>query len=302
VPGISSAEAAPNYAGIPLTHWNYCSSYTVVTGHEDPAREESRLDWARIAQTPGTLVVLMGLKRLRQIIGLLLVHGRLPDTPVALIRWATTSRQQVLEGTLATIADQAERAKLAPPVVAVIGEVVKLRSKLNWFEKRPLFGQRMVVTQACGQAGAFRQLLRKRGAEVMEVPAMRFTPPTDPQPLRQILARLSEYDWILFSSPTSVTAFFDAFFAVHGDWRKLGSARLGAYGPQTAVKLQELHLQVEAIPTQHRGPQIAEALTLKGPIKGQRILLLRPERASRNVPRFLAEQGPSWMTLPPTAP
>jgi len=180
VPGVSSAEAAPNYAGIPLTHRDYCSSYTVVTGHEDPARDEARLDWARLAQIPGTLVVLMGLKRLRQITERLLAHWRSPETPVALIRWGTTGRQHVLDGTLADIADQAARSQLAPPVVIVIGEVVKLRARLNWFEKRPLFGQRVVVTQALAQAGELSQLLRARGADVREVPAMRFTAPADP--------------------------------------------------------------------------------------------------------------------------
>jgi uroporphyrinogen III methyltransferase / synthase len=234
---------------------------------------------------------LMGLKNLRAITRLLVEHGRKPETPAALIRWGTTGRQQVLEGALATIADKAEEAKLLPPVVTVIGDVVKLRSKLSWFGRRPLAGQRVVVTQPREQAGELCQLLRARGADVMEVPAMRITEPADRQPLLQALARLNRYDWIILSSPASVTAFFDSFFKIHGDWRDLGRARLGAYGPQTAAKLRELHLRVDAIPEEHVGRSIGEALCGKGSIKGHSILLLRPERASPRVPEHLRAMG-----------
>jgi uroporphyrinogen III methyltransferase / synthase len=291
VPGVSSAEAASNYAGIPLTHRDYCSSYTVVTGHEDPDRDEARLDWARLAQIPGTLVVLMGFKRLHQIAELLRAHGRPPETPVALIRWGTTGRQQVLTGTLADIADQAAHAQLKPPVVIVIGEVVKLRAKLNWFEKCSLFGRRVAVTQPRAQTDGLAQLLRTRGADVLEVPAMRFVAPADPVPLGQALAGLRHYDWIIFSSPTSIQAFFDGFFAVGADWRELGNARLAAYGLQTAAKLREYNLRVDAVPTEHLGPPMAEALALHGSIQGRRILLLRPESASQEIPRHLRAQG-----------
>jgi uroporphyrinogen III methyltransferase / synthase len=291
VSGVSSAEAAPNYAGIPLTHRKYCSSYTVVTGHEDPTRKESRLEWASLARVPGTLVILMGLKNLASITRLLVEHGRPPGTPAALIQWGTTGRQKVLEGTLATIAEAASQAQLAPPVVAVIGEVVRLRSSLNWFEKRPLLGQRIVVTQPREQAAELTRLLRARGADLMEVPAMKFDAPADPQPLLQALARLDAYDWIVFSSPVSVTSFFRFFFEIHQDWRALGRARLGAYGPKTAAKLEELRLRVDAIPEEHLGPSIAEALMKTGSIAGRSILLLRPERASQEVPRHLEVRG-----------
>lgn len=291
VPGVSSAEAVPNYAGIPLTHREICSSYTVVTGHEDPTRPESRVAWDRLAQVPGTLVILMGLTRLRQITELLLRHGRSTTTPVALIRWGTTGRQQVVEGSLATIAQVAEQAKLTPPVLTIIGEVVALRSKLNWFGKRPLLGQRIVVTQPRSQAGELTHRLRAAAAEVLEVPAMRYVAPTDPRPLHDCLEPAQPWDWIVFSSPVSVEFFFGAFFGVHHDWRALGPARLGAYGPQTAAKLKELHLRVEATPTEHLGPQIVAALSSTHDLKGQRVLLLRPERASPKVPRCLEEHG-----------
>jgi uroporphyrinogen III methyltransferase/synthase len=291
VPGVSSAVAVPNYAGIPLTHRGYCSCYTVVTGHESLSGDKAPLDWARLARIPGTLVVLMGVKRLRGIAGSLLAHGRSPDTPVALIRWGTTGRQQVLQGTLATIADAAERARFAPPAIAVIGEVVKLRPKLTWFEKRPLLGQRIVVTQPRGQAAELCRLLRGNGAEVMEIPAMRFAEATDRQPLLRSLENLNTYDWIILSSPTSVDFFFAEFFKRHTDWRDLGPAHLGAYGPQTAARLKALHLRVDATPQEHVGSSIAAALCQAGPLQGRRVLLLRPEGAGPKVPDCLRAMG-----------
>jgi len=293
VPGVSSVEAASNYAGIPLTHRDYCSSYTVVTGHEDATKPESRVPWDLLARLPGTLVILMGLKRLRLITGLLLQHGRDGQTPVALIRWGTTGHQEVLEGTLDTIAEKAERAGLQPPVITVIGDVVRLRSKLDWFGKRPLFGQRIVVTLPFEIAAPLVRPLRERGAEVMEVPAMRHVTPTDSRPLQEALANLKEYDWLLFSSPKSVSMFFEAFFKVHADWRDLGSVRIAAYGPQTAEALKALHLRVDAIAAEHLGPEIAEALSKHGSIAGQKMLLLRPLGSSLKVPEFMATLGMS---------
>ncbi len=157
VPGISSVVAAGNYAGIPITHRDHCSSFTVLTGHEDPTKEASNLDWARLAKDSGTKVVLMGVERIRQIAGQLVANGTDTRTPVAMIRWGTTGRQQVIEGTLATIADIAEKADFAAPAVTIIGGVVSLRQKLNWFEHRPLFGQRVVVTRTREQATSFRR-------------------------------------------------------------------------------------------------------------------------------------------------
>ncbi|HZQ45820.1 MAG TPA: uroporphyrinogen-III C-methyltransferase, partial [Verrucomicrobiae bacterium] len=132
VPGISSTVAGPNYAGIPITHREHCSSYTVITGHEDPEKDETSIDWAQVAKIPGTKVVLMGVKRIREISGNLIAHGMSPETPVAMVRWGTTGRQQSIDGTLATIADVVEKSKFTAPAVTVIGDVVKLRKKLNW--------------------------------------------------------------------------------------------------------------------------------------------------------------------------
>src|SRR5438876_1196510 len=166
VPGVSSFVAVPNYAGVPLTHRDFCSKLTLITGHEDPAKEASSIDWVQVARTPGTKVVMMGTDRIGQIAEMLVAHGTPAETPIAMVRWGTTGRQQSIEGTLATIADVAAREKIAPPTVAVIGEVVKLRSKLNWFERRPLFGKRIVVTRARGNARSqLTRQLREQGAE-----------------------------------------------------------------------------------------------------------------------------------------
>ncbi len=176
VPGISSVIAAANYAGIPITHRDHCSSFTVITGHEDPTKDESCIDWPEMAKNPGTKVVLMGVQRLREIAGKLITHGLAASTPVALVSWGTTGRQKSIEGTLATIADVAEAAHFQPPAVTIIGEVVKLRGKLNWFEKRPLFGQRIVVTRTREQASQLSRQLRELSAEVLEIPTIKIVP------------------------------------------------------------------------------------------------------------------------------
>src|SRR5512133_1235254 len=179
VPGVSSFVAVPNYAGVPLTHRDFCSKLTLITGHEDPAKEPASVNWEQVAKAPGTKVIMMGTDSIGQIAETLIGHGMEPATPVALVRWGTTGRQQSIEGTLANIATVAAEAKIGPPTVAVIGEVVTLRQKLNWFEKRPLFKQRVVVTRAREQAGHISRRLRELGAEVLEIPVISFAPPTD---------------------------------------------------------------------------------------------------------------------------
>ena len=291
VPGVSSAVAAPAYAGIPLTHRDYTSSYTVVTGHETPDRPESHVDWGRLAATPGTLVILMGLTQLRRIAGELIAHGRPPGTPVAVIRWGTTGRQQSWEGTLATIADLTEQARVHPPAVIVVGEVVKLRAQLNWFEKRPLLGQRIVVTRARGQAAALTAPLRHLGADVLEIPAIRFGLPLERQALVEALTALNSYDWIVFTSANGVTAFFELFFQGFQDMRDLGGSRIAAVGPGTAARLKELHLQVDVVPTHFAAGHVAAAMEKFESIVNRKILLLRAEQATSELPKLLENLG-----------
>ena len=291
VPGVSSVVAAPNYAGVPLTHREHCSSFTVITGHEDSKKDASSVDWRQIARTPGTKVVMMGAERIGEIAEQLVAHGMSPDTPVAMVRWGTLGRQQSLEGTLATIAGLAADAKLSAPAVAVIGEVVRLRSKLNWFERRSLFGRRIVVTRTREQASQLAGQLLERGAEVLEVPTIKIIPPKNQEAIAETLSGLNAYDWLVFTSPNGVTAFFDFFFKKFQDMRDIGGVRIAAVGPATAAKLRHLHLQVDLMPEEYLATKIVDAMANYESIENLRILLLRAEAANPELPKLLEEKG-----------
>jgi uroporphyrinogen III methyltransferase/synthase len=291
VPGVSSVVAAPNYAGIPLTHRDHCSSFTVFTGHEDPDDAKTALRHDQIAKIPGTKVVLMGTEKLSDWTQSLIQHGMSPETPVAMIRWGTTGRQQTVTGTLATIAGLAVEKKLSPPVLTIIGDVVKLRGKLNWFEKRPLFGRRVVVTRRSEQAGGFAQRLTELGADVLEIPTIKITQPKETDAIVDALLGLNAYDWLVFTSMNGVTAFFDIFFRRFQDMRDIGGVRIAAVGPATAAKLRELHLQVDLTPDEFTGKKIAAAFAKFQSIENLKMCLLRAEVANPDLPKALEELG-----------
>ena len=291
VPGVSSVVAAPNYAGIPLTHRGHCSSFTVFTGHEDPDDAETALRHDQIAKIPGTKVVLMGTEKLSDWTRSLIAHGMSPETPVAMVRWGTTGRQQTVTGTLATITGLAVEKKLSPPVLTIIGDVVKLRGKLNWFEKRPLFGRRIVVTRRSEQAGSFAQRLTELGADVLEVPTIKITRPKETDAIVDALLGLNAYDWLVFTSANGVTAFFDIFFRRFQDMRDIGGVRIAAVGPATAAKLRELHLQVDLTPDEFTGKKIAAAFAKFQTIENLKMCLLRAEVANPDLPKALEELG-----------
>lgn len=291
VPGISSTVAGPNYAGIPVTHRDHCSSYTVITGHEDPAKELSSIDWAQVAKTSGTKVVLMGVSRIREIASKLVENGLDASTPVAMVRWGTTGRQQSIEGTLATIADVVEKAKFTAPAVTVIGDVVKLRKNLNWYEQRPLFGKRVVVTRTREQASQLSRQLAESSAEVLEIPTIKILPTDRKADLADALLELNSYDWIIFTSPNGVTMFFDSFFKAFEDLRDIGGVRIVAVGPATAAKLKELHLKVDVMPAEYVSGKIVKALTSFESIENLKILLMRAEVANPELPRDLEAMG-----------
>ena len=291
VPGISSTVAAPNYAGIPLTHRDFCSTYQVITGHEDPTKPDSGLDWAQIARMPGTKVVLMGVERIRRIAAELVANGMAAKTPVAMVRWGTTGRQKTITGTLATIADVVDAEKFTAPAVTIIGDVVSLRKKLNWFERRPLFGRRVVVTRTREQASQLSRQLAEQGAEVMEIPTIKVVPPEDRQPLVEAMGALGEYDWVVFTSPNGVTAFFEYFFKAFDDIRVIGRLRFAAVGPATAAKLKELHLAVDAMPEEYIASKVAAAIAKVDGVENLRILCLRAEVASPDLVAKLEELG-----------
>src|SRR5688500_7962588 len=291
VPGVTSITAAANYAGIPITHRAHSSSFTVVTGHEDPTKEETTVDWAWLAKEPGTKVILMGVERIRQISAELTRHGLSADVPVGMVRWGTRGRQSSIDGTLGTIADVVEKENFGAPAITIIGDVVKLRSKLNWFERRPLFGQRVVVTRTREQASQLADQLHELGAEVLEIPTIRTEEPENKSDLVDSMLTLGEYDWIVFTSPNGVTAFFNYFFKGFDDIRALGNLRIAAVGPATAAKLKELHLRVDAMPEEYVASKISDAISKFESIENLRVLLMRAEVANEELPKELEEHG-----------
>lgn len=291
VPGISSIVAGPNYAGIPLTHRDHCSSFTVITGHEDPTKSETALDYSQLARTPGTKVVLMGVERIRQIAASLIEHGMDKSTPVGMIRWGTTGRQESIQGTLATIADVVEQKKFAAPAVTIIGGVVTLRDKLNWFEHRPLFGQRIVVTRTREQASQLSHQLRELGAEVLEIPTIKIQPPDEKQPLVEALQGIGEYNWLVFTSPNGVTAFFEYFLKAYDDIRALGNVRFAAVGPATAAKLKELNLRVDVMPDEYIAKKVGAAIHKFEDVENLRVLLARAQVANPELVKELEDLG-----------
>ena len=291
VPGVSSLVAAPNYAGIPLTHREYASQLTLVAGQPDADQPNHGVDWAQIAKTPGTKVVTLDPDRIGQIAQILMGHGLPAETPVAMTGRGTNGHQRSVESTLGAIAGVAARERIGPPAVAVIGNVVKLRGKLNWFERRPLFGQRIVVTRAREQAGQLSRRLLDHGAQVLEVPTIKLEPPTRREEIVDALLELNSYDWLVFTSPNGVTKFFEYFFKRFHDMRDLGGARIAAVGPATANKLKELHLQVDLMPDEALAVEIAKAFAKFETIENLKICLLRAEVANRELPEALEALG-----------
>ncbi|MBI3013768.1 MAG: uroporphyrinogen-III C-methyltransferase, partial [Candidatus Tectomicrobia bacterium] len=243
VPGITSAVAVPAYAGIPLTHREFSSSVAILTGFEEGGKKESSIDWEKISTGVGTLVFLMGVTALPRIVQQLVRHGRSPDTPVAVIQWGTTARQRTVEGTLRTIVELVNAAGLRPPAVTVVGDVVSLRRKLRWYESLPLFGKRIVVTRARGQAGRFSERLRQLGAQPLEFPVIEVLPPESWAPLDDAISRLSSFSWLIFTSANGVGFFVERLFAQGKDMRELKGVRVAAIGSETSVALGQRGLK-----------------------------------------------------------
>jgi uroporphyrinogen III methyltransferase/synthase len=291
IPGVSSVFAGPAYAGIPVTHREHNSQLTIFTGHEDPSKPDSSLDYAALARQPGTKIMLMGVERIGPITQALLSHGADPALPVALIRWATTGRQQTLRGRLDTIAALVVETGFSAPAVAVFGQVVQLRDSLNWFESRPLFGRRVVVTRTRKQAGVLSSALRSLGADVWEIPTIRIEEPTDRLEFGQLVQDSHGYDWLIFTSPNGVDAFFRMFYKLYDDARDIGGVRIAAIGPATAARIREFHLKVDLQPTEYVAESIVKAFKADGSIENLRMLLIRPEMARDVLPIELARLG-----------
>jgi uroporphyrinogen III methyltransferase/synthase len=289
VPGITSAIAVPSYAGIPVTHRDVTSSFTVFTGHEDPTKEESAIDYAALVQGGGTLVMLMGAARLSKVVAELRAHGASPTMPVALVRWGTTGRQETIVGKLDNIQEVA--IDIEPPVVAVFGKVVSYRQRLKWFEDRPLFGRRIVVTRTRQQAGALSARLRSLGAEVTELPTIKIVPPENLMEFGELVRDSFQYDWVVFTSPNGVTAFFDLFFKLYDDARSLGNARIAAIGPGTAKRVKDFHLAVDLQPEEYVAERLADAIQRHESVENLRFLVVRAANARDVLPKRLTQLG-----------
>jgi uroporphyrinogen III methyltransferase/synthase len=292
VPGVTAGIAAPAYAGIPVTHRGLASGVGLLTGHETPDKEESSLNWSALANWKGTLSFYMGTENLSPICERLIAEGLDPETPAAAIRWGATPSQRVVTATVKTLAAAAQSAGLEPPVLIVIGRVVALREKLNWFERRPLFGRRVAVTRARAQASEFAALLEEQGAEVIEIPAIRIEPPADPGPLRESVARAGEkFDWIAFNSVHAVEALFSALSQAGLDSRALAPCRVAAIGPATAERLAQYGIRADAQPGTFTAAAVVEALASAGELKGRRVLCPRSDIAPPEFIEALRERG-----------
>ena len=291
VPGITSSIAGPAYAGIPITHRAHTSHVTFFTGHEDPAKTESAIDYAALARLGGTQVMLMGVERLGSITSEMMKHDVRADLPVALVRWATTGQQETLIGTLGNIAQKAVASGFAAPAVAVFGEVVALRDKLNWYEKRPLLGKRIVVTRTRKQASVLSSKLRVLGAHAIELPTIRIEPPSDLREFAQLVQDAHIYDWIVFTSANGVEAFFDIFFKLYDDAREIGGARIAVIGPATAQRVKDFHLHVDLQPKESVAEDLVREFKKQGSIENLKVLLVRAEKARDVLPKGLSTLG-----------
>jgi uroporphyrinogen III methyltransferase/synthase len=290
VPGVTSAVAAPAYAGIPVTHRGLSSAVTFVTGSEDPGKEDSSVDWPALARSGNTLVVLMGWRNLPGIVAALVEHSRPKSTPAALVQWGTRPAQKTITGTLADIESAGRAAGIGSPVVLVVGEVVALRQKLRWFDNRPLFGKRVLVTRTRSQASELSRLLEERGAEPVELPAIEIRPPEDYEWLDETLENLPDYHWVILTSVNGVKAVFARLDALGLDVRALGLASIAAIGPATAAELRSHGINADFVPETFVAESVIEGM--RGLVNdGDRILLPRADIARDTLPKGLRKLG-----------
>lgn len=290
VPGVTAAVGAAAYAGIPLTHRDITASVAFVTGQEGKDKDESSIDWDRLSLGGGTVVFYMGVTTLRRNMQRMLEHGRSPDTPVALVRWATTPCQQVLVGTLADIADRAEECGFKPPAVTIVGEVVALREKLKWFDRRPLCGKKFVVTRAAEQAGEFSAKLAARGATILECPTIRLVGPESWQLLDLAIRELSSYDWVVLTSGNAVRYFFQRMDTLGLDARALSGCRICAVGPKTADEIRSFGIKPDLVPTDYKAEGVVEEFS-RLDMQGSRVLFPRADKARDVIQRELKRMG-----------
>ncbi|OHD70079.1 MAG: uroporphyrinogen-III C-methyltransferase [Spirochaetes bacterium RBG_16_49_21] len=291
VSGVSSGYAAPAYAGIPVTHRGYSSSVAFITGHEDPAKLESDIKWDKIATGIQTLVFLMGVKNLPLIMDMLIRHGAPSSTPAAVIENGCGPLQRTITGTLADIPDKVRNATINPPSIIIVGDVVSLRDKINWYETGPLFGKTIAVTRSREQASSFSARLEEFGANVIEIPAIRIAPPDDTAAVFACIEKIASYDWIIFTSANGVSYFFKYLFDRGFDSRKLSGAKVCAIGPATAAGLMQMGVRPELVPEKYESQDIARSLISRGEVRGKSFLLPRADIAPKTLSETLTNAG-----------
>jgi uroporphyrinogen III methyltransferase/synthase len=291
VPGVTAGIAAPAYAGIPVTQRGMAASVAFVTGHEDPTKPDTDVDWAHLARGIGTVVFYMGVGKMADNFRRLVEHGRAPETPAAAIEWGTYPRQRTVTGTLQTLPDIAREARIGAPSLIVVGDVVALRDTLGWWDRRPLSGRRIVVTRARAQASEFAAQLQALGAEVVQFPVIRIAPPADPEPLRAAAARAGSFDWVVFTSANGVERFWYALREQGCDARALCGVRVCAIGPATAAELERRGVRPELVPDEFVAESAVQALLSGGVVSGTRVLVPRAEVARSVLPDALRAVG-----------
>lgn len=306
VPGVPSPLAATAYAGISLSHRDKASSIAYLTATERPEKAASAHDFSKLATATQTLVIFMGVRKLKELTAELMANGRAPDCPAAVISRASLPQQQTIVGTVADIADKAQAEGVGMPALTVIGDVVELRSRLRWYDKKPLFGKTVLVTRAQEQAQEFVRALREAGAAAVEQPTIRIVDPVDPAPLQQAANEVGEYDWVLFTSVNGVRRFFAELDAHGFDARRFGSARVAAIGPATSACLREYGVKADTVPDTFRGEALADAVLAHHDhhMHGLSVLLPRAEVARDALPDMLRKGGakvdvvPTYRSLP----
>ncbi len=290
VPGVTAATSVPTYAGIPLTHREHTASVAFVTGHEDPTKEESKVHWDRISTGIGTLVFFMGMKNLQNIVDNLIANGRNPETPIALIQWGTRTDQKVVTGVLKDIVPKVKEAKLGPPAIIVVGDVVRLREKLNWYESKPLFGKRVVVTRSRDQASVFAERLIDLGATTIEFPTIDVVPPSSWDELDNAIGSLETYNWLILTSANAVRFFMERLRSLGKDLRTLKGVNICVVGPKTAESLEQYGLRADLVPAEFKAEGVLAALGGVR-VKGQKFLIPRAKIAREIIPDKLRELG-----------
>ena len=290
VPGITSAIAAPAYAGIPITHRDHNTSFSISSGHENPLRGGSSLDFAKLASPKQTVVLLMAMANLGGIVGELKKHGMPGDKPVAIVREGTKPTQETLVATLDTIVDEVERTHFAAPAVVIIGDVVRERESIRWFDRGALFGKRVLVTRPAGQTAEFSARLWELGAEPILAPTIEIGPPDDEAAARAAVARVRDYAWVVFTSASGVHAFFDRLSEAGRDVRAFGDVKIAAIGPKTGEALATHGIRVDFMPAAYVNEAVAEGLVARTRA-GDRVLLFRAQEARDVVPEALRAAG-----------